>query len=91
MTKNLHTSGNLKGIVSTFSDVSQFEVVIVVEGILCPILALTFALISPLLWQRAGQEPEGNAGDDQKGGRHQEAHPPGPHPSSIFRSDGHTF
>lgn len=82
-------------VVSTFSDLSQLEVVIGVEGILCFIKDLRggswLALISLLLWQRAGQEPEGNAGDEQEGGGHQEAHPPGAHPAGIFRSDGHTF
>lgn len=47
--------------------------------------------VSLVLWQRAGQEPEGKAGDEQEGGRHQEAHPPCAHPAGIFRGDGHTF
>lgn len=82
---------NVKATVSTFSNFSQFEVVIVVEGRpLCPLWVLTASLVSPLLWQRAGQEPERNAGDEQQGGRHQKAHPPGAHPAGIFRGDGHT-
>lgn len=80
---------------TAFSDVSQLEVVIVVGGVLCPIQGLTgsswLALSSLLLWQRARQEPEGNAGHEEEGGGHHEAHPPGAHPAGIFRSDGHTF
>lgn len=87
--------GRKKRFVSTFSDVSQLEVVIVVGGVLCTVPGLTveywLALVSLLLLQRAGQEPEGNAGDEQEGGGHHEAHPPGAHPAGIFRSDRHTF
>lgn len=77
--------------VLTFSDVSQVEAVAVAEGIARPGLAIMFGYVSLVLWQRARQEPEGNAGDEQEAGRNQEAHPPGTHPPGIFRSDGHTF
>lgn len=83
--------GKKKRTVPTFSDVSQLEVVIVVEGVLCPTQGVAPALVPLLLWQRAGQEPEGNAGDEQEAGRYQEAHPPGSHPAGIFRGDAHTF
>lgn len=82
---------NGKKNVLTFSDISQFEVVTVAEGIACHGLALMFGYVSLMLWQRARQEPEGNAGDEQEAGRNQEAHPPGAHPPGIFGSDGHTF
>lgn len=66
----------------------------IVEGILFPIHGFSgrsrLVLISLLLRQRAGQEPEGNAGDEEEAGRHQKAHPPGAHPAGIFRRDGHT-
>lgn len=84
-------NGKKKKIVLTFSDVSQFEVVTVAEGISRPGLAVMFVYVSLVLWQRARQEPEGNAGDEQEAGRNQEAHPPGAHPPGIFRSDGHAF
>lgn len=83
-------NGKKKNVL-TFSDVSQFEVVTAAEGIACPGLAVMFGYVSLVLWQRARQEPEGNAGDEQEAGRNQEAHPPGAHPPGIFRSDGHTF
>jgi len=88
--------GSRKRIGSTFRDVSQLEVVIVVVGnVLRPIEGVTarsqFALNFLLIWQRAGQEPEGNAGEEEEDGGHHEAHPPGAHPAGIFRSDAHTF
>lgn len=80
---------------STFCDFSQLEVVVGVEGIICPVWGLTcwgwLALVFLLLGQRARQEPERDAGDEQESRRHQEAHPPGTHPAGIFWSDGHTF
>ena len=78
---------------AAFSDVRKLEVVVVVGGILCPIQGLTgsswLALSSLLLWQRARQEPEGNAGDEEEGGGHHEAHPPGAHPARVSGADVH--
>lgn len=64
---------------------------IAAEGLRCPSYILPSVLLLLMHWQRVGQEPEGNAGEEQEGRRHQEAQPPGAHPASILGSDGHTF
>lgn len=79
--------------MATFSYVGQLVVVAAIESILCPIRGLVdrrrLAIVPPLLGRRAGQEPEGNAGEEQEHRGHQEAQPPGTHPTGVFGSDDH--
>lgn len=64
---------------------------IAAEGLRRPAYVLLPVLLPLVPWQRAGQEPEGNAGEEQEGRGHQEAQPPSPHPAGILRGDGHAF
>lgn len=64
---------------------------IAAKGLRRPAYVLLPVLLPLVLWQRAGQEPEGNAGEEQEGRWHQEAQPPGAHPAGILGGDGHAF
>ena len=46
-------------------------------------------LTGPLLGEGAGQEAEGDPGEEQEGGGDEEAQPPGAHPAGVLRGDGH--
>lgn len=85
----LASSTMARRLSKTFGNVSEFEAVIAAEGLRRPAYVLPPVWLPLLLWQRAGQEPEGNAGEEQEGRRHEETQPPGAHPAGILGSDGH--